>query len=560
MANIKVGLQYKDEFESIVKLSEDQRLSDDAKIRRAYPGYIETEAHVYQLDSEDDRQSENISISMGKTGASWFAAVRGEQVVNNNGAWQELIEKVARSYHSHYSFLEYEHKKSDQSIRKEQLLVERFCKEVLGRIFTGITTFTPVADNGMPVNIYGLSLKLDVSGGVGLAEPVLCKVYFIEENGVLVPVKKEQAGKYEKFIGNVVPTVDDGAASVLNEIYGETVRNVFKALSRCIDDKPGEEDNDFTDFALFGKLGDDGVIGEDNVDSRKIKFMLNHLSNSEVKKLTCSKVEVLCVSHVTWHKTTYTVSYGGKDIIGITVGLDNSLDVRCLNCNGADSVLIESNTVMGIVNGKVEIKPSERNFGLTDVYVLEGIKKYSNFAKHLFTVDCSKHALGGCSRVVCQSQTFTVGDERRCKQCRHPEIVYVDIFDGSVAPRSTNTLVYASDKLEFVDCNGVDGEGKPFTCPCCHNTYSYSGSYSKGLCHVCANPDLSSEGRKKYRLYRKMLTIGTRLEHIGAKKSCKEYRNLIIFTLGGDKYVFDKLNVEDNGLLRAPSKYKRRGK
>lgn len=549
MAIITVGQQYRNEFESIVKLVQGGFLSSDVKIRNVSSGRIETDAHVFVLDGTFGASvQESAPAGFNKGGSSWFANFRGEKVNDNNGEWQMLIEAIAADYHKNYSFLEFKQEKTDAERQRETQLVQRFYDNVLTKIVDKIALSSPAQGNNAVMDIYGLSMKLDITGGVGQAEPILCKLYFRKDNGVFVPLEKGQAQGIETFINSAVPSDSDSEPIALDGEYRKVIDDVFFALSNCIEDKPNEEDNDFTDYVLFS-----------DTDRKKVEFMLGHLANSEIKKLNCSNVQILGVSHVEWESAVFKLKHGDKEVLSVTVGLNDCLDVRCLNCN-EDPLIVEANSVKGAEQSSGEIfklDSSLKDFGVTS-QVLEKLKQSSAFTKHLLTVDCSEFTENDCKRVACSSQVFVTDGYKRCKNCHHPEIVYVDIFDETSTPKVTDTLAFAYNKLALIEYEEKNGKPNLFRCPCCQKVYSSEIETIRGLCENCAIPDDSAEGKRKYKQYRKMLSPIIRLAHLKDEKTCKEYRTLIIFTLGNQKYIFDKLDVDDNKLIKGPNKYPRR--
>jgi len=56
-----------------------------------------------------------------------------------------------------------------------------------------------------------------------------------------------------------------------------------------------------------------------------------------------------------------------------------------------------------------------------------------------------------------------------------------------------------------------------------------------------------------------MLGLGVRLSHLFTKKYCREDGGVLLFVLGNDKYVFDKLNAQEFGFVSKPVKFKRYG-
>ena len=566
MARITVGQQYQKEFDSIVELYNGGFLSEEVNIRRAEPGLIETAAHTFTLGGTQSYESASAQ-KFDNSGASWFSALRGQKSNDSNSAWIKLIEDVARDYRKYYSFIEFKQQKTQVQRDKERATVNKLFDQVISQLYLNLN-LADTANAKEIVDIFGLSMKLEVGNGVGQNEPILCKIYFRKIRNEFVPIPKSQAHDIEDFINSAAPNEGDGTSLKLDETYGNLIDAVFAALTDCVEIKQGTNDNDFTDYVILsGETKGAQIIAEANevvkkdTDFNKVKFMLKHLGTSDEKILNCSKVEILGISHVEWENSVFKVRQGDKEVLSVTVGVNNSVDIRCLNCRGDDAVLVDSNVIKGINSYKGVtwvLDPTRDDFGLTKESI-ENIKKYSVFANHLFTVDCSQSTMDGCRRTVCLSQVFAAdenGEVLKCKNCHHPEVVYVDIFDADSKPKSTHTLEFAMDRLAFVDSTA---EGvKLFTCPCCKNNYTQATEQKYGLCEHCANVDDTPEGKSKYRTYRKMLRPSTRIKHLFASKSCKEYHGILIFTLGKDKYIFDQLRASDNGLLKAPTKFKRR--
>lgn len=560
MARITVGQQYSTHFAGIVELFRDGALSKDVNIRRVEDGLIETETNTFVLSGATSLETTSAQ-RFDNRGASWFGVFRGEQVDDSNSAWIELIETVAKDYRKHNSFIEFKQKKKPKQKGEEQKLVTKFFDCVLSKIYPGCTLSDAVGMEN--VDIFGLSMKLEVGNGVGQSEPILCKMYFRKIKDDFVPLSKGQAFEIEDFINNATADSDDNKSLELDSDYGEMISSVFAALTECIEDKAGTEDNDFSDYVVFsGEDKDSVILAEANdvvkkdTDFNKVKFMLKILGNSAEKQLDCSKVDILSISHVEWENSVFKVKQGDKDVLYITVGINNSIDVRCVNCGGRGSILVESNRIKSNEEEQDDwiLEPNKDDFGVSDS--ITDIINYSEFKNHLFEVDCSQGTMDSCKRTVCSSQVFEVTEGvLKCANCRHPEVVYVDIFDQQSTPKSTHALEFAVDKLAFVDKDSDD----LFKCPCCHNSYTQATEQrSSGLCEHCATVDDSVEGKNKYKLYHKMLSPTTRLFHLFKKKSCKEYRGKIIFALGKDRYIFDRLSAREHGLVKGPSKYRRR--
>ncbi|MDE5592769.1 MAG: hypothetical protein K2I75_02430, partial [Clostridiales bacterium] len=68
--------------------------------------------------------------------------------------------------------------------------------------------------------------------------------------------------------------------------------------------------------------------------------------------------------------------------------------------------------------------------------------------------------------------------------------------------------------------------------------------------------ETTDEGKKLYRKYGKMMSLRTRFKHLKDKKRCKEDSNIIIFELGSERFVFNKLDARDYGYIKPPKKVK----
>ncbi|MDE7214381.1 MAG: hypothetical protein K2N68_00900, partial [Clostridia bacterium] len=302
-------------------------------------------------------------------------------------------------------------------------------------------------------------------------------------------------------------------------------------------------------------------------DMAVIRYMLDSLANTgehgEIKKLQCSRIKVLGISHVQWEKSAYVISSQGREILKAVVGLNDAVSLICLNCSekGKTSYLINGNEIIypsGVKTaGLVKtLKPALENFGVSDEDVNKIIVN-SEIKNHLFTVRCAENMRNpNCSRVVCASRAVevTVGGKtvRKCKGCSYPEIVYSDIFAGGEA-KYTPHLNFAADAMALVP-------EKTETCVCCGRPFTQKRISKEGLCAFCSGSGgYTKAGGELYREYSGMLGLGVRLKHLFTKKYCREDGNVILFVLGNDKYVFDKLNAQEFGFVSKPVKFKRYG-
>lgn len=533
---IKVrGEGSKEIFDAIVQLKNNGFLSDELNVISADKDRIVTNSGVYEL-SIGYFGDEEANITMNTDGASWFGGLRGDvDVDDDNAKWRKFVANVTEYYHKNYSFLEFVQNKDADDSNSEKVVGNLF--GLLKKISNRVALSPPRKNSQASLeDIYGLSLKLDITaGGAGEPTPVLCKVYFRSDGTNYTPMYKEEAGILESIVGSV-PDDDSDDSDTLTKEHEKIIVNVFRAFeNKCI--KPSHDlDNDFTDYVVLSGAKDENIIGD----------MITKKTNNDSKTLRCSRIKVLGISHVRWSKAVYTVRSADKDLFSVTVNPNGSLDVFCLNCGGKP--LIVGNCVKG---GNWRIDPTKSDCGLTDTQVDE-IRQNSEFAEHLFTVDtCRNRTNDPCSRTVCKSQVFfDVNGKAICKNCNHPEIVYTDLFNAAFPPTSTAQLNFAFDRMSMVD-------DKVFECRCCHKTYVKKGRLST-ICDYCADSEDTAEDFKRYKYYSRLLSPLTRLTHLFAKrKSCKENKSLLIFYLGKDVYVFDRLKATDHRLIHGPVKYKR---
>ena len=72
--------------------------------------------------------------------------------------------------------------------------VKNLINQFVNMFFYNLSSCQIVQDDKVKKdNIYGVSLKIEVDGGTGEAEPVLCKVYFRQTNDEFTPITSEDA-------------------------------------------------------------------------------------------------------------------------------------------------------------------------------------------------------------------------------------------------------------------------------------------------------------------------------------------------------------------------------
>lgn len=546
MSKIIIGREYEKEFESICALYEGGFLSPEVHIKKARGNIIETPLHTFEYSESEHGVNgagigEERALTFTSEGASWFAPLRGEAFDSGNSDWKQLIMDVAADYHKRYSLIEFRQTKDKRALADESTLREKFKVGFIDRVFDDAYAYA-ISENRLtePENYYAVSMRLEINGG-GESAPLLGKIYFRETaDGDFLPITFREAGRIDKYIESAVPAEDDGSGDGIVDVA--LVGRVLTGLEKSF--KSGK----FARCVSFNAKYRAAIDG-----------MLSQLATSEVKSLECTNVKVLGISHVEWEKSVYNVTYRGRTVLKFIVGLNGYITLQCVNCGG-ETVLIDGN----VIRFKDDKAPAGCNtvidFGAENLGLIsddiEAIKEHGEIADHLFTVSCPENQRNGdCYRVVCASQSVSFADgQRKCLGCRYPEIIYSDIFsDKAEEGKYTPTLHYAADSMSLVDKETVK-------CKCCGREFDKSSLSAAGLCAFCRRRDTSPEARALYRKYGNMLDISTRLKHLRSPKYCTEDGNIILFELGDDRYVFDKLNAKEYGFIKKPEKVKRGGR
>ncbi len=547
MAKIIIGKEYEEAFRSICRLVEGGCVPPDI-VRRADGREIVTDAYTFEYAGEDRTAAMGGGAKQAMTGegASWFAALRGEAQDDGTAVWLNLIERVAESYHKRYSLIEYK-----QNVRKvgeaEKQLCLRALQNIAARFFRelpAVSVREGSREDGLE-DIYGVSVRCELSGGTGAAVPVLAKVYFRKRGRKLVPLRKEEAKKIDEYLYEIIPS-GDGGARPDNADSSETIDAVLSAMETL----------------LYGKKNADGfaqsVCFSGEKDCETVDALLRTISHDNVR-LECREVKVLGISHVRWINSSYNVYAGGEPVLRATVGLNDSLSLFCTNCG--TGTLIENNGVFCSYTDEdgevfcrtVMLDPSRENLGITDADA-DDILRYSEFARHLRFMTCSENPRReGCSRCVCAAQTENLGTEDdpvyKCKDCPHPEVVFTD--DKGVR-KYTPRLAFARDKMTMIERSEAQ------VCDCCGRTFSKESMHGR-LCAFCSGAAKAAGGeydgaKKRYRRYAGMFSPFVRMKYAGKPKLCFEEEDVLLFVLGEDRYVFDKLAIGAHGYIAKPRK------
>lgn len=547
MAIIKVGYEYEKEFKSICSLYKNGFLSEKVNIKRVTDTEIVTAANVFKY-CESEHGVNGASDEAGGelrfdgSGASWFSNLRGESFDSSSSDWEQLISDVSADYHKYYSMIEFRQSADARLAAVSSSMasvIKKFENDFLKRV---IDAPFSVSDKFKiePENFYAVSMRLEINGGAQ-SEPVLGKVYFrVSHDGKYIPISRSEARGIDDYINAAVPSEDSGEQkSGAGELVdGQLISDVLNRAGELF------KTESCADYIMF------------NPDYQtKIENMLKLLATSDEKELECTHVTVLGISHVEWQNFAYAISVGGRNVLKMIVGLNNSISLYCTNCSRDGVLLVDNNTVLfddDEFDGDYYLDFTMRNLGLDDVAIKQ-IKDSAVISRHLFKIACTENSRNSdCTRLICAKQAveYTNADgkvERKCKGCPYPEVVYHNVFaDGYDGGRLTSTLNL--DEQAFVLT-----ESKVKTCKCCGRTYGeHTGK--NGYCKLCGEVGFTDEGKKLYRKYSKMLGLGVRLTHMFSKKSCREDSNIIIFELGKDRYVFNKLDASDHGYIDQPIK------
>ena len=134
-----------------------------------------------------------------------------------------------------------------------------------------------------------------------------------------------------------------------------------------------------------------------------------------------------------------------------------------------------------------------------------------------------------------------------CSDCPYPEIVYTDV---SGEKHYTPAMLFAKDKMNLVNSSDA------VICAVCGRGFSKE-SIKYGKCKYCTqllSGDNVETSKLAYKKYKSILPLWVRLSALFSKKSCIEDDEVILFSLGKNVYLFNKLNAKEKGLIKGPKK------
>ena len=557
---VKIGQKYRDAFKSVCDLVNNGCIDPSIIQSCRDDRFIETAQYIFEYTGEASPIGADTDVGMTPSGASWFMGFRGSDNNNVMSAWHNLVETVADNYHKEFSlveFLQSANAKSPEEIADARMVVEnaiRALKIPFSKV-SNATTEESLED------LYAVSLRMEIFGGAGEPRPILCKVYFRYQNKVFFPIRADEASVVDVYIQNIISNQrgarkddKDGTPKAAKAAQGnpeegnETaiVDNVLNSIQKLI---RGELSRSFTESVLISNETDTETVED-----------LVALGPQDQVQLSCKKLKVLGISHITWVATAFNVFLDGQKAFLAKVGLNDSISLYCC-CRSKENKLIENNVIpcVSLENGsnyEIILDPQQENFGITESDV-ELIRKESPFAEHVFPINCPEMMRRNINctqyRCNCNTITFEIGGKlrRKCADCPHPEIVF-RYGDGNVA--YTPSLGFDTKTLMPVDSATA-------TCRFCGRSYAVKEATANYMCEFCRSAfdtfDQGLAGKAEHRTYRRyagMLPLSVRVRALFGKKFCFENADRLLFFVGNDQYFFDKLKLTDTGLIEKPEK------
>lgn len=535
MERIIVGSQYQEAFDSACRLAESGCIGSDVRVtREGGRKVIDNGTYVF-VPGDDRADLELDDINMTGEGATWFGVLRGGENKNQNAVWVSFIETLASRYHKQFSLVEYMERPAEaaEEERKSRLLAE-YADRLTAALFpelVGRYTVRKLTPQESAEDIYGVSMRIELSGGAGAAVPVLCKVYFKKTGHSMVPVSETEAQKINEYLRAVkAPSNADGRGGKDATLVDEAL----VALESLIE---GRESISFADALCY----------DAKEDAAAVKMLVDGSHEGNVT-LECTRVKTLGVLHLKWNIAAADLCIGDRRLLRVVAGEGGRVTMNCLNCRKGYG-LIENNEVrLQDENGTervVTLDPGKPDLGLAKEK-LQLVRESKRFREHLFRIVCKENLRNeNCSAIVCEDEAFGFESDGKkiykCKDCPYPEIVYRGT-DG--AARYTPSLVYARDKGALVDRSAVR------YCSLCGRAFS-ANVMQGARCRLCdSTDDGGKEAEETYRRYADILSVGRRLS--AGKKYCYEDDEMLVFVIGKKKYVFDKLDVGADGYIKAP--------
>lgn len=547
-SNKRAGLGHGRIFDNIVLLYNDGFL-DDVGIIRASEDSIITSTHEFVKEEKFlESVDENIKLERSK-GATWFAGLRDQKEVkkdirNDIAVWQKFIEKTSENFHKNFSLLEYapiSSEATEAEIKNDKKLISNIISLLMDETDFVIEERKLINDKE---DIYGASLRMQLTDGVGEAKPVLSRVFFKTDEGErgIIPVKSSDVYKINEMLKAFDSTDTNEDISLSGE---KTVPAIMHSLQDLFS-KP----NGFQDYIHL----------EDQRDIDTVDAIRNRGAEG-ITTIYCRSIDVLGVFHVSWAVRKYVVKMGDIDVFEVVFGAANSISFKCILC-GTEKIIDNNKIVLSSINKTIVIYPTQENLGLTDVD-WEDLLEYNPFASHAFFIQCKVlHISGGvCQKRVCEKDSFYVDKtsyiknyppdlkvEKLCKNCPYLEQVYV-IDDNYY---HTPQLSFCSDTIDLLPRN------QSYTCRNCGRTFAKELD-SNGFCGLCSTVIKGDNSKYKnmYGKYFEILPLSEKVRYVIAtiKKDkssfvCHEDADLIIFKANKKLLIYDKSHFSTDKPIR----------
>lgn len=560
MAEYILDSAYQATFDSVITLS---KPSQGLVEGLSYEGnVIKYNGNSFHCNSDPAAaDSATKAYKMEAEGASWFRQFRtsgSDREAVNDGvkAWNDLLNIVAEAFHSKYAYVEYIEGHS------EAKNVENKIRSAICGLFpylnqSKIEIKCSQNNKGVIEDLFCAFVCLELSKGIGEPKRVLGQVYFRKsQTGQFEALGKDEATRLNEHVLRGVRN-DNGDSRGIESATQSNGEEIKKTIDSIID-KVAEICPKFDGYFIERAKAD--------VDVLKQLTEPTDTSAGELT-LTCNKLSVQGIAHVSWINQTYDCFYEYEEkkekikLFVAEIGLNDKMSLRCANCTDK-AYLIESD--------KIAISDAQGNaiYNAGNKIDDEGMIKIdistTIASRHNRIIECKDKA---CVKIVCDVASKEIDGRRYCKDCPYPEKVTIINTDGDID--LTEKLSFDRKGLSMIQ-SGAAGK-----CACCQRTFA-KGDINEGLCEFCKRADnLAGESgpqeqsykqscAKLYRKYSSLLPISVRLKHLSAKKYCMDDNDLLLFVFvkesknGGiqsiERYAFDKLQITD-GELSLPIRY-----
>ena len=540
---IKIGREYGDAFKSICELYKNGFVSDDIIESVSDDDTVIVTAatnYEFQYDEELDSISGSQKIEIGPEGATWFESIRlHEEVDFGSGAWLSLITEVARDFHKKNSFLEFRQtKKYIDPKEKERYtgLLDNF----FNAFYPGRSVeFQFGSDEDAMVTVYGLSFVMDIDTGAGETQKVLGKVYYKNINKRLVLVSLDEAKQIENQIHEVIGSAEDAPKQEEKQLKSSQV------IDRLLNE-----------LELTIKKGNfaQGLVYNSEHDEKIMRHIINSGPSSLVT-IGCRRIEILGLYRIFLYNNAFNVLHNGENVFKALFDSNGKFSLVCVHCSDPEALLVDNDLITLKLPGgavkTVEMDINKPNFGL-DEETLKKVIELSNFKYHFNIKECTNVNFNDkksrCERITCRTDLLYLGVNEYCKKCPYPKIIYRD-DDGSMHP--TSQLTYVSDLHKLVE---KDQTGK---CSCCGRTFTLNSINQRKQCVLCSKLDKieASSVDNVYKEYEDLFPLSSRL-FFGKEKIALEDSEIVIFKFGDKKYIFNKVDILEEGFIGSPRKVK----